>query len=214
MEGHWDEGPMPLGIIGYVDAGGKRTFALEVPGFASFLTDWDFDTPLPGLNDFAPEDLPPLQITYQSYHIMILLWGVMLLIALGAWWLRRTGKLERHKGFLRLLTWAPILPMLAIQLGWATAEVGRQPWIVWGELRTVDAISKAVPAGEILTTIILFTVIYTVLYVAWARVVIGFIRKGPVESVKMTAGKQDTVGPSASAAVVPPIAPADSKEVL
>ena len=76
--------------------------------------------------------------------------------------------------------WSPVLPMLAIQLGWVTAEVGRQPWIVWQELRTVDAISKAVPAAEVMTTLALFTVFYTIVYVAWARVVIKFIKQGPV----------------------------------
>jgi cytochrome d ubiquinol oxidase subunit I len=214
MEGHWDDGPMPLGIIGFIDVSGERTVALELPGFASFLSDWDFNASLPGLNDFAPEDRPPLQITYQSYHIMILLWGVMLLLAVGAWWLQRKGTLEKRRGLLGLLMWAPIIPMLAIQLGWATAEVGRQPWIVWGELRTVDAISKAVPAGEILTTIILFSVIYALLYIAWARVVIGFLRKGPVPPAAVTAESPTAVpGPTGSGAAAMAVS-TDAEEVL
>ena len=145
---------------------------------------------------------------------MILLWGVMLLTAGGVWWMQRKGTLEKRRGLLGFLMWAPILPMLAIQLGWATAEVGRQPWIVWGELRTVDAISQAVPAGEILTTIILFTVIYALLYVAWARVVIGFLRKGPVVPAAVTAGSPATSpGPGQADAVAMAVS-TDAEEVL
>jgi cytochrome d ubiquinol oxidase subunit I len=100
-------------------------------------------------------------------------------VVVAAWWLNRSGKLEGSRGWLRLLVWSPLLPMLAIQLGWAAAEVGRQPWIVYGQLRTVDAISKAVPAGEVLVSLVLFALFYTVLYVAWARIVLGIIEKGP-----------------------------------
>jgi len=107
------------------------------------------------------------------------LWVVMLLVVICAWWLNRKGKLEGNKKLLGLIVFSPILPMLAIQLGWAAAEVGRQPWIVTGELRTLDAISKAVPAGEVLVSLLLFSAFYTLIYVAWTRVVAGFIKKGP-----------------------------------
>jgi cytochrome d ubiquinol oxidase subunit I len=110
---------------------------------------------------------------------MIMLWGAMLLVIALAWWFNRSGKLEGKRGLLTLLMWTPLLPMLAIQLGWAAAEVGRQPWIVWQELRTVDAVSKAVPAGEVILTLALFVVFYTVIYIAWGRIVFGMIKRGP-----------------------------------
>ncbi len=113
---------------------------------------------------------------------MVLLWGAMLALLAVLWWLNRSGRVEKSRGMQTLLMWTPLLPMLAIQLGWVTAEVGRQPWIVWQELRTVDAISKAVPAAEVMTTLVLFVVFYTIVYVAWARVVIKFIKQGPVLS--------------------------------
>lgn len=187
FEGHWEDGPVPLGIIGYVDEANGKTVGIEIPGGVNVLAgDFSRTKSYPGLNSFAPEDRPPLQLTYQTYHTMILLWGAMLLVSLAAWWLDRKGALENKRGLLTLIMWSPILPMLAIQLGWAAAEVGRQPWIVWGELRTLDAISKAVPAGEVLLSLVLFTAFYTLLYVAWARVVVKFIKKGPdaVEGVE------------------------------
>jgi len=182
FEGHWEDGPIPLGLVGWVNPGSGKTTALEIPGGVNLLAgDFSRTKSYPGLNSFAPEDRPPLQLSYQTYHWMVMLWGAMLLLAGITWWLNRRGSLEKQRWFLGLLMFAPLLPMLAIQLGWAAAEVGRQPWIVWGELRTVDAISKAVPAAEVATTLALFVLFYTVIYVAWARVVVGFIRKGPEE---------------------------------
>ncbi len=181
MEGHWEDGPIPLGIIGWVDVENGKTYGIAVPGGVNMLAgDFAREKSYPGLNSFAPEDRPPVNLTFQTYHWMVLLWGAMLLLAALAWFLNRRGNLERRRGLLGLLVWSPILPMLAIQLGWAAAEVGRQPWIVWQELRTVDAISKAVPAGEVATTLALFVVFYTVIYIAWVRVVLRFIRTGPV----------------------------------
>ncbi len=180
FEGHWDDGPMSLGLVGYIDEASGKTVSLAIPGGVNLLVgDFAGTKSFPGLNSFAPADRPPLQLTYQTYHLMILLWGVMLVLVLAAWLLNKRGNLQGNKRLLGLLVWSPILPMLSIQLGWAAAEVGRQPWIVWGELRTVDAISKAVPAGEILTTLVLFVLFYTVIYIAWGRIVVGMIKKGP-----------------------------------
>lgn len=180
FEGHWDNGPMSLGLIGYVDQANGKTVSLAIPRGVNMLAgDFAGKRAFTGLNSFAPADRPPLQLTYQSYHLMIALWGVMLVLAGVSWYLNRSGKLEGNRGFLGLLMWAPLVPMLSIQLGWAAAEVGRQPWIVWNELRTVDAISKAVPAGEVLTTLVLFVLFYTIMYVAWGRVVTKMIKNGP-----------------------------------
>jgi cytochrome d ubiquinol oxidase subunit I len=180
MEGHWDDGPIPLGIIGWVNEDAGTTTSIEIPGGVNLLAgDFAATKSYPGLNSFAPEDRPPVNLTYQTYHWMVMLWGAMLLAIVVLWWMNRKGTLEGKRWLLKVLMWLPVLPMLAIQLGWAAAEVGRQPWIVWQELRTLDAVSAAVPAGEVATTLALFVAFYTLLYVAWARVVFRTIRKGP-----------------------------------
>ncbi len=179
MEGHWNTGPIPIGVVGFVDVANKSTTGIEIPGVTSFLASGSFKTPYPGLNDFKADELPPIQVTYQSYHWMILIFGALVLVTLALWWLNRTGKLENNRGLLKFLMWAWLLPELGIQLGWMTAEIGRQPWIVWHQLRTVDAISKIVPAYQIALTIAIFFVIYAVLFAGWARVVLGIIKKGP-----------------------------------
>ncbi|HEY5506201.1 MAG TPA: cytochrome ubiquinol oxidase subunit I [Coriobacteriia bacterium] len=187
FEGHYNTGPIPLGLIGYVDESAGKVVGLAIPNGVNMLVgDFAGTKSYPGLNTFAAADRPMVQLTFQTYHLMILLWVVMLVVIVAAWWLDRKGKLQGNKKLLGLIMWSPLLPMLAIQFGWAAAEVGRQPWIVWGQLRTVDAISKAVPAGEVLVSLVLFTLFYTVIYVAWARIVLGIIKKGPaaVEGVE------------------------------
>jgi cytochrome d ubiquinol oxidase subunit I len=179
MEGHWDTGPIPIGVIGWVDVANKKTMAIEIPGVTSFLASGSFKTPYPGLNDFAADVLPPIQVVYQTYHWMILVFGALILSTAVLWWLNRAGRLESNRPLLRFLMWAWLLPELGIQLGWMTAEIGRQPWIVWQQLRTVDAISKVVPAYQIASTLAVFFLIYALLFVGWARVVLGIIRKGP-----------------------------------
>jgi cytochrome bd ubiquinol oxidase subunit I len=179
MEGHWDTGPIPMGVVGWVDTANGVTRGIEIPGVTSFLASGSFKTEYPGLNDFKADELPPIQITYQSYHWMIIVFGILVLLTAYLWWLNRSGKLENKPGLLKFLMWAWLLPELGIQLGWMTAEIGRQPWIVWGELRTVDAISKVVPAYQIALTLTIFFLIYALLFVGWARVVIGIIKKGP-----------------------------------
>jgi len=179
MEGHWETGPIPIGIVGWVDIENGVTRGIEIPGVTSFLASGSFNTPYPGLNDFPADELPPIQIVYQSYHWMIIVFGLLILATAYLWWLNRKGKLENNETLLKFLMWAWLLPEIGIQLGWMTAEIGRQPWIVWQELRTVDAISKVVPAYQIGLTIAIFFAIYALLFVGWARVVLNIIKKGP-----------------------------------
>jgi len=186
MEGHWETGPMPLGIAGWVDTTNHKTTALEVPGGVSFLESFTFTKPYKGLNDIPAADQPPIQLTYQTYHLMIIVFGALILFSLITWWLNRTGKLENNKALLKVLMWFWLVPQLGIQMGWAAAEVGRQPWIVQDQLRTADAISKVVPAYQIVLTLAIFFVIYALLFVGWARVVLGIIKKGPLAAKAST----------------------------
>jgi cytochrome d ubiquinol oxidase subunit I len=179
MEGHWNDGPMPLGFIGFVNTSAKTTTALEIPGGVSFLESFTFTKPYPGLNSFAPADLPPIQATYQTYHLMIVTFALLILGTSWMWWLNHKGKLEENKFLLKVLLWFWLIPQLGIQMGWAAAEIGRQPWIVQGLMRTKDAVSVVVPAYQIALTLAIFFVIYALLFVGWARIVLGLIKKGP-----------------------------------
>lgn len=189
LEGQWESGPVNLGIVGWIDTKNEKTYALAIPNGISYLADFNTKTVYPGIKEIRAKaakagvpdgGLPPLQLTFQIYRGMILLFPVMLLAAFFAWKWNRKDDLEHRKKFLKFLMWAPLAPMLAIQFGWAAAEIGRQPWTVYNLLLTRDAVSATVPAYQILITLIGFTALYTLIYVAWARVVLKMIKKGPL----------------------------------
>lgn len=182
LEGHYEDGPLGMSVAGYVDEENHVTFSIDVPiaGMTSWLASGDFNTSYPGLNSYDSADIPPVNFTFQAYHIMIIMFGFMLLFLLLGFLVYKKPSLQKKKWPSRLLMFSPLTAIFAIQFGWAVAEVGRQPWIVWEELRTSDAISASVDATQICITLALFFVVYLIIFIAWARVVSGAIKKGPV----------------------------------
>ena len=137
---------------------------IEIPGMLSWLALGDVNGRLKGINEFPRENIPPLFLTFVSYHNMVILGMYFILImALSAYKIYKKT-LWRNKKLLKLLFWSIPLPLAACQLGWIAAEVGRQPWIVYHLLKTKDAVSITVGAGEILFSIILFALIYILLF--------------------------------------------------
>ncbi|MDR3609223.1 MAG: cytochrome ubiquinol oxidase subunit I [Ignavibacteriaceae bacterium] len=136
---------------------------IEIPGLLSWLAFGDVKAKVQGINEFKREDVPPLFLTFVSYHNMVIL-GMyfMLIMGLASYKLYKKT-LWNSTGFLKLLTWSIPLPLAACQLGWIAAEVGRQPWIVYHLMRTKDAVSVTVGAAEIVFSIILFGLIYLLL---------------------------------------------------
>ena len=152
---------------------------VEIRGVLSWLAFGDINAPIRGITDFPPENRPPLWLTFVSFHNMVVL-GMYFIAALG-WgaWLLRRGRLWESRGYLRLLIVSIPLPLAACQLGWMAAEVGRQPWIVYGLLRTSDAASKVVPAGDVLFSLALFAVLYLLLGALYVYLLVREIRHGP-----------------------------------
>lgn len=171
----------PLYIFGWTDPGTQQTTGLAIPGMLSLLVGHDIDTTIKGLESFPRDLWPPVNAVFQTYHVMIMVGIVIPIIALLALFFSWKGTLEKQRWLLWVLVLTPLLPFLAIQTGWAAAEMGRQPWIVYNLLKTNVAASSArnVPASSILFTIVAFAVIYLVLFVGWIRVFFGIIGKGP-----------------------------------
>jgi cytochrome d ubiquinol oxidase subunit I len=155
--------------------------AIQITHLLSFLTFGSFQAAITGLDAFPPADWPPVAATFLTYHNMVLLGTLMALVLLSGaylWWRRN---LERSPRWLTVTTWAFVLPFLAIQLGWATAEIGRQPWIVYGLMRTSDGTSTVVSAPDIVFSILLFTTIYVLLASLWLFLVRREVVRGPEE---------------------------------
>lgn len=185
MEGQYETEAVPLYLFGIVDTESEEVHGLAIPGLTSFLAAGDFTAEYPGLNDLEaadPGSTPTsgeVQMTFQSYHFMIIMMGFICLGLLLAIVMGLARKLKESKWAWRLMCFLWIAPFLAIQTGWITAEVGRQPWIVFGELKTVDAVSQAVPAPQLLITIALFIIVYLIILIAWIRIFSKFVKEGP-----------------------------------
>ncbi len=152
---------------------------VEIGGLLSWLAFGDMNAPIRGINDFAEENLPPLWLTFVSFHNMVILGMYFILIMAYAAWKLYRGSLWESRKLLKVLLWSMPLPLFACQLGWFAAEVGRQPWIVYGLLRTDKAVSVTVSPGEILFSIILFGLIYLALGSLYVFLLARKIQQGP-----------------------------------
>jgi cytochrome bd ubiquinol oxidase subunit I len=181
MEGHFEaEAPADLYLFGWVDKENQTVTGLKLTGGLSFMLHQDFKTPVTGLNAFPEEDRPSqINAVFQFYHLMVAIG--MFLIALSLFGLLqwKRGKLFDNKWLLWVFVFTAILPQLANQFGWFAAEMGRQPWVVYGLLRTSDALSKSVQANQVLFSLILFFIVYTVLLLLFIYLMNKAIKKGP-----------------------------------
>jgi cytochrome bd ubiquinol oxidase subunit I len=134
--------------------------ALGIPGGLSFLAYHNASATVKGLKDFPPADRPPVVVSFISFRVMVGLGFLFVLLALIAVYLAWKKKLESYRWFLWVMSIAIVLPYLATELGWILAEMGRQPWIVYGLLRTQDAASRNLTSGDVLGSLIAFVVLY------------------------------------------------------
>ena len=183
MESHWQtEAPAPMYALVWPDQeNGKNSVqAIKIPGLLTFMAHNDFSTEVKGLSDFPKEDIPPVLPSFLSFRLMVGLGGLFILLAFAAFLKRKD--LASAPFFARLLTWCIPLPYIAIFAGWMLAEVGRQPWIVYGLMRTADGVSPVLPQN-IAVSLAAFIVIYGVLGLIDIALLIKYARKGP-EAVK------------------------------
>ncbi len=179
----------PLVLAGYVDEKNERVVGLSAPGLLSFLTHNDLHTPVTGLNEFKPEDRPPVQASFLFFHGMVGIGFALIGIAALGFLYFKQGTLHERRWLLWLMVFSVLGPQLANQLGWFAAEVGRQPWIVYGVMRTPEALSAVVKANLVLTSLIMFTVIYFLLFAVFIYLLNEKIQHGPDEQDLIPAGK-------------------------
>lgn len=181
LEGHFDSTAVAdMYILGWVDNETQKTTGLKIPGGLSFLLHGDFDAEVTGLNAFKPEDRPrQVNAIFQFYHLMVAIGLTLIALTLYASWQWFRGRLFDKRWLMYIFAWSVLLPQVANQVGWFTAEMGRQPWVVYGHLRTSDALSKAVSANQILFSLILFILVYATLLVLFLYLLNKKIKHGP-----------------------------------
>jgi cytochrome bd ubiquinol oxidase subunit I len=183
IEAKWGigmEGPVPLVLFAVPDEEQERNlYEIAVPYLGSLIVTRSLDGGFEGLKAYAPDDRPPVLIPFAAFRIMVGIGIAMLALAFwgGILWAR--GRLEQSRLYLRLASWSWPLGFLAVLSGWFVAEVGRQPWVATGILRTADAASP-ISGGQVATTLILFVIVYGIVFSAGLIYMNRLIRKGPV----------------------------------
>ncbi|ROO83175.1 cytochrome d ubiquinol oxidase subunit I [Actinocorallia herbida] len=181
-----------LFTIGTLD-GTAPTFSIEIPDLLSFLATGTLDGEVKGINDlqaqyeaeFGPGDYRPyIPITYWGFRIMITAGLLIGLVSVVGLWLTRRGRLPQRKWVWTLAIWAVVLPFIGNSFGWIFTEMGRQPWLVFGLLKTEDGVSPTVPGGTVLASFLVFTALYGILAVVELGLMIKFARKDPPEEPK------------------------------
>ncbi|MEI8347111.1 MAG: cytochrome ubiquinol oxidase subunit I [Pseudomonadota bacterium] len=181
FEGLWEtQAQAPLLLFGLPCEEKEQTFySISIPGALSLLVSGNSQTTVIGLKDIAKEDRPPIFLTFASFHNMVAMGFYLVFLPLWGVILWRRKKIFESKCFLKLALYSIPIPIIANELGWIAAEVGRQPWVVYNVLRTKDAISMSVPAGQILLSLILFGLVYALLFVLWIYLLRAKLVKGP-----------------------------------
>jgi cytochrome d ubiquinol oxidase subunit I len=181
----------PLTLFGWVDEKNEVVRGLRIPGLLSFLAHSNSHEPVTGLRQAAPrpEDRPPVGFTFQLFHLMVAIgFGMIVIASLGFLYFWH-GSLFEKRWLLRLLVLSVLGPQLANQAGWFAAEVGRQPWIVYGLLRTSQGLSAVVKSNTVLAAIILFSAVYLLLFAVFIYLLNDKIQHGPDDSDLTPSGK-------------------------
>ena len=173
--------------------GTEATTEVKIPGLLSFLSTGTTSGEVKGLNDLQDQYtqtygdgwyMPNIPTAYWSFRIMIGLGGLAILYGLLALWLTRNGATPKSKWFLRGSMAVPFAPLIGISFGWIFTELGRQPWLVFGQLMTKNGVSPGVESSSVLFTMIGFTLLYGVLAVIEYGLFTKTIKQGPPESVQ------------------------------
>ena len=184
IEGLWDGGKgVPASIIGWPDQAAERNLdEIAIPKLGSLYLTHSWDGAVKGLKDFPADQRPPVAVVYFAFRIMVGIGLAMLgMVALGLFLLARR-ELDRRQWYLRLCEFTVCLGFIAVIAGWTTTEVGRQPWTIYGLMRTADSVSPSLTGGNVLLSLLLYVAVYLVIYPVGVSVMLGIVRRGPTAS--------------------------------
>jgi cytochrome d ubiquinol oxidase subunit I len=180
IEANWERrADMPLLLFAFPDAAAETNhYEIGIPKLGSFILTHDWSGVVPGLKDVPPRDRPPVWPVFFSFRIMVTIGFAML--ALGAWslWLRWRGAFYENRWFLRATMLMTPSGFGAVLFGWFTAEIGRQPFVVYGQLRTADAVSP-VTAEAVGASLVALMVVYAAIFTAGSYYLAKLLRRGP-----------------------------------
>jgi cytochrome bd ubiquinol oxidase subunit I len=182
IEGLWDGGRgVPASIIAWPDQTAERNLGeIAIPRLGSLYLTHSWDGAVKGLKDFPADQRPPVAIVYFSFRIMVGIALLMLTVVAAGFVLMARGTLDRAVWYLRLCQLTSCLGFIAVIAGWTTTEVGRQPWTVYGLLRTADSVSPSLAGSDVVLSLVLYVAVYLVIYPVGLLVMLRIVRRGPV----------------------------------
>jgi len=176
------ESQVPLTIFGVVNTKEEKIdYAIQIPKLLSYLSFESSDAEIKGLDQITKEDRPNVAALFYAYRIMLGLWAVMFTLSVIGLYLLRRGSIQNYRSLLRTMVLSVIFPQIANETGWYCAESGRYPWIVYGLLRISDGLSKSVTANQVLSSIIMFSFVYLVLFFLFIYLLNEKVKHGPEE---------------------------------
>jgi len=202
LEGHWQNTPgesVPLILFGWPDMAAETTrYAIALPELGSLILTHHWGGQIPGLKEFAPDDRPNATVVFWTFRVMVGLG--MLMALLGAWglWLRWRGALYKTRLFLWFATLMGPAGLVAILAGWLTTEIGRQPWVVYGVMRTRDAVSHH-SALALSATLGVFIVMYFIVFGTGISYMLKLVARGPAHGGDETTDKGRPARPLSAA---------------
>ncbi len=184
IEAIWNtESRVPLNLFVIPDDAAETNHAaVSIPDLGSLILTHDPNGTVKGLKDFPADERPPVAIPFFGFRIMVGIGLVMLAIVVISWRLRMTGRLFDTAWFLRLCTLASPLGFFAVLAGWATTEVGRQPWTVYGLLKTADSVSPSLTGADVAISLAAYSVVYVMMFSAGVALMVRIVRRGPAEA--------------------------------
>ncbi len=197
IEANWDtQSQMPLLLFAWPDERAERNrFELGIPVLGSLILTHYADGVVQGLKEWKPQDRPPVAIPFFSFRVMVGCGVAMLALVVCSWWVWWRGRLADARGFLKLCELAAPLGFIAVVAGWITTEVGRQPWVVYGMLRTRDAVTPSLSGGDVIVSLVVYVAAYVLIFGAGGYFLIRLLRAGPVDRSAAT-GPQPKATPA------------------
>jgi len=194
IEGLWEtRGNQSMVLFAIPDEAAEANHAaIEIPGLASLYLAHSIEGRVLGLRDYPKEDRPPVIVVFYAFRIMLAMWGLMMLITVWSWWLGLKRRLYETHLFLRVCNYAIPVGFVAVTAGWVTTEAGRQPWVVYGFLRTADAVTPNLSSGDVTISLVMYALVYAFVFGAGLYYLFKLVGAGPalMEAPELGADKR------------------------
>lgn len=186
IEARWETtAPVPFTLFAIPDQQGERNlYAIDIPYLGSLILTHSLNGGIKGLKQWPPDERPPVWPVFFAFRVMVGIGLVMLVVVSLGWLLRIRGQLFETAWFLRLCQWTAPLGFVAVLAGWITTEVGRQPWTVYGLMRTAESVSPSLTGFDVLLSLLAYVAIYLLMFPAGLAVMARLVRRGPTEDVE------------------------------